>query len=386
MNKHISVARVSTVPFFVVTQLSAPIQALAESGVEVVVIASDDELGGDAGALQGAQFIPVHIARDINPLSDLKSLLALIGIFRRRHFDIVHSTTPKAGLLCAIAGFIARVPVRLHSFTGQPWVTMSGVKRLILKSCDRVIGLMNTRCYTDSQSQRRFLVEEKIVAEKKLCVLGEGSLAGVNLERFSPERYSVDTRRKLKSDLGIDESSTVFLFVGRITKDKGIGELLEAFEGVLKAGKDVYLLMVGPYEVDGESIVAPYLDDPLMARRLKFVGFTSEPEQYMAIAEALCLPSYREGFGTVVIEAAAMGVPTVGTAIYGLTDAVVDGQTGDLVPVGDAGSLQAALEQIVDNPERTDRMARAAKMRADSSFDSRVYSQLLIDEYHNLLK
>ncbi|WP_414154090.1 glycosyltransferase family 4 protein [Pseudomonas sp. BNK-43-a] len=385
MSKRIRVARVSTVPFFVITQLSAPIRALSESGAEVVVIASDDDLGDSMAELDCSEYVPVHIAREINPLSDLKSLVRLISLFRQRRFDIVHSTTPKAGLLCAIAGLVARVPVRLHSFTGQPWVTMSGLKRRILKACDRVIGLLDTRCYTDSQSQRRFLVEEGIVSARKLHVLGEGSLAGVNLQRFDPSRYSVEARGELKVELGIDQDTLVLLFVGRITKDKGVVELLEAFSGLLEAGKDVVLVMVGPYETDGETLLSRYLADPQVASRLKLVGFTGEPERYMSIATVLCLPSYREGFGTVVIEAAAMEVPTVGTSIYGLTDAVVDGITGKLVPVGDARALQEALLAIVEDPLVAHNLSAAARQRAVERFDSRRYSQLLIDEYHDLL-
>lgn len=386
MNKRIKVARVSTVPFFVITQLSAPIRALADSGAEVVVVASDDELGDAMATLECAEYVPVHIAREINPASDIKSLFQLIKLFKAREFDIVHSTTPKAGLLCAIAGLIAKVPVRLHSYTGQPWVTMSGLKKIILKICDRVIGVLNTKCYTDSQSQRKFLIEEKIVSSNQIQVLGEGSLAGVDLARFDPQRFSNEFCAGLRSRLAIASESKILLFVGRITKDKGIFELLEAFAGLIEANRDVVLVMVGPYELDGEEIVAKYTVKSEVSKRLKIVGFSSEPEQYMAIANILCLPSYREGFGTVVIEAAAMGKPTVGTSIYGLTDAIVDGSTGLLVPVANALALKKALCELVDDAALLKKMSESARHRATELFDSQQYSKLLIEEYHNLLQ
>ena len=386
MSKRIKVARVSTVPFFVVTQLSAPIQALADSGAEVVIVASDDALGGNVSGLDCAEYVPIHIARDIDPLSDLRSLARLIKLFRERRFDIVHSTTPKAGLLCAIAGCVSRVPVRLHSFTGQPWVTMTGLKRTILKACDRIIGVLNTRCHTDSNSQRQFLINEKIIKPEKIAVLGEGSLAGVNLQRFNAQRYEQSEKASLKADLGINEDSTVLLFVGRITKDKGVGELLDAFVSLVRKGKKVDLILVGPYESDGESIVSKYCSSPEIAARVKRTGFSDEPEKYMAVSNILCLPSYREGFGTVVIEAAAMGLPTVGTEIYGLTDAVVSNVTGTLVPVRDASALENALGRLIDDPLLLETMAKAANQRAVDSFDSMRYSQLLIDEYKSLLK
>lgn len=386
MNNKLRVARVSTVPFFVITQLSAPIRALAEQGAEVVVVASDDELGDTMSSLDCAEFVPVHIAREIAPLSDLGSLFKLVRLFRARKFDIVHSTTPKAGLLCAIAGVLAGVPVRLHSFTGQPWVTMTGLKKAILKACDRIIGLLDTRCYTDSESQRHFLVSEGVISPNRLHVLGEGSLAGVNLQRFDPQRYSTQDRERLREELGLTAGAMVLLFVGRITRDKGVIELLEAFSALVHQGRNVELIMVGPHETDGEAITSRYRADEQVARRLKLTGFTSEPERYMAIAHMLCLPSYREGFGTVVIESAAMGVPTLGTAIYGLTDAIVDGETGVLVPVADAPALERTLLELLDAPERLERMAGAARKRAVECFDSQRYSQLLIDEYHELLK
>jgi glycosyltransferase involved in cell wall biosynthesis len=373
------------VPFFIVTQLSAPINALKESGAAVTIISSDDELGGELRKLVGSDFIPLKMVREINPLQDLVSLVMLIRIFSKNKFDIVHSTTPKAGLLCAVAGKIAGVKIRLHTYTGQPWVTMHGLKKSLLKFCDRVIGFLNTRCYTDSFSQQDFLIVEQVVKSNKISVLGQGSFAGVDLKRFDAARFNEGDRALLKRDLGIKAESKVIVFVGRITKDKGVNELIKAFELLVSEGADVFLLFVGPYEPDGVAIVDSISSDKVLSR-IKTVGFSSIPEKYMAVGDLLCLPSYREGFGTVVIEAAAMGLPTVGTSIYGLTDAVVDGETGLLVPVGDYIGLADALRLLVSDDEVLKSMSVAAKERALTVFDSQKYSALLLAEYRSFFK
>jgi glycosyltransferase involved in cell wall biosynthesis len=380
LDRKLKVARVSTVPFFIVTQLSATIEALKDSGAAVTIISSDDDLGCELRELVGSDFIPVKMVREINPVQDLVSLMMLVKVFRQGKFDIVHSTTPKAGLLCAIAGKIAGVKIRLHTYTGQPWVTMQGVRRFLLKFCDRVIGTLNTRCYTDSFSQQKFLVEQGVVKSEKISVLGHGSFAGVDLKRFDASRFPRDERDALKAELQIDAKSKVVIFVGRITKEKGVSELIEAFERLIVEGLDLYLLLVGPFEPDGAAIIES-VSNKSVIDRIKNVGFSNVPEKYMAIADMLCLPSYREGFGTVVIEAAAMGLPTVGTSIYGLSDAVVDGQTGILVPVGDSVSLASSIRSLVTDDALLIEMSKSARERAKSSFDSKLYSSLLIDEY-----
>jgi glycosyltransferase involved in cell wall biosynthesis len=385
LDRKLKVARVSTVPFFIVTQLSATIEALQDSGVAVTVISSDDDLGGELRDLVGSNFIPVKMVREINPIQDLLSLIMLVKVFRQGEFDIVHSTTPKAGLLCAIAGKIAGVKVRLHTYTGQPWVTMQGIKRQILKFCDRVIGALNTRCYTDSFSQQKFLVEQGVVKSEKISVLGHGSFAGVDLKRFDASRFPRSERVTLKAELQIEAGSKVVIFVGRITKEKGVSELVEAFERLIVEGLDLYLLLVGPFEPDGAAIIDS-VSNISVKDRIKTVGFSNIPEKYMAVADMLCLPSYREGFGTVVIEAAAMGLPTVGTSIYGLSDAVVDGQTGFLVPVGDSASLANSIRSLITDDRLLMEMSKSARERAQTIFDSKLYSSLLIAEYTEFVR
>lgn len=378
-NNSLRIARVSTVSFFIITQLTTQLDDLSLSGIDVTVISSADEMSEKLAENKKIRFIPVNIERKISLLKDFFSLFYLTRIFLKEDFDILHSATPKAGLLCAVAGFISRKPIRLHTFTGQPWVTMRGVNRLVLKACDKIIAVLNTHCYADSHSQMEFLISNRIISRAKISVLGEGSIAGIDLKRFNPLRYGVQANRSLKDELNLTETNKVILFVGRIARDKGIAELLTAFTKVSSKDKDAVLVLVGPFEQEGKSIVDSISEN--VRQYIRLVGYCEEPEKYMAIADILCLPSYREGFGTVIIEAGAMGVPSVGTDIYGLSDAIQNGVTGILVKVADPISLESGILSLLSNPELRSSMGAAARTRAIDHFSSSFCSDLLIKEY-----
>ena len=377
----VKIARVSTVSFFVQTQLRSQIAAIARAGGDVTVVASEKKLGFES---PGVRYASIHVPRKIEPLKDVMALIRLWFFFRRSNFQIVHSTTPKAGLLCSIAALVAGVPVRLHNFTGQAWVEMRGLKRFLSKGSDKLIALLNTRCYADSHSQREFLVNSGVAKPGQIHVLGSGSLAGIDLQRFRSERFCNTDSVKLKAELNIPANAQVLLFVGRLTRDKGIVELLTAFEEVVNRARDAYLVLLGPHEMDIEVLLTGLSTDT--RQRISMPGFSVEPERYMVAADLLVLPSYREGFGTVVIEAAAMGLPAVCTGIYGLADAVVDGETGVLVPVKDERSLAAAIDGLLVDPDKRRMMGRCAQSRVEREFSSERISTLLIEEYVELLR
>lgn len=381
----IRVARISTVPFFVLSQLKHQIESIGASGAQVVVVTSGGQEFSSLQAITGVTCKMVEIPRSISPWRDCLALWQLFRFFRRSQIDIAHSTTPKAGLLTAVAAFLARVPVRLHTFTGQPWVNMKGVMRRFARWSDSLIARLNTRCYTDSASQRQFLIEQGVIPPERLFVIGAGSLAGVDIERFNPARFSEQERLALKLRAGIPQDAPVLLFVGRITADKGVRELLDAFREIKTAGSTAHLIFVGHFdsEIGGGAGISRH--DIEGIRDVYIAGFTECPEMYMAIADILCLPSYREGFGTVVIEAAAMGVPTVGSDIYGLSDAVIHGETGMLVPPRDTTALANALSDMLTDAERRKKMGQAARQRAEALFDARQVNAKLIAEYRDLL-
>jgi glycosyltransferase involved in cell wall biosynthesis len=376
----VRIARVSTVAFFVETQLHGQISALVHADAQVTVVSSENAL---ARKIPGSHYVSIVIPRKINPFRDFMALIRLWLLFRRSGFEIVHSTTPKAGLLCCLAAKFAGVPVRLHSFTGQPWVGLTGIKHLLSRNSDKLIALLNTHCYADSASQKNFLVDNGVSHPERISVLGSGSLAGVDLECFNPLRFNEDDKNNLKAKLGIPSTSQVLLFVGRLSRDKGIVELLQAYQMVMANEIDAYLVLLGPNEIDVDLFLNGL--SGAVKKRVLVLGFSSEPERFMAIADILLLPSYREGFGTVVIEAAAMGVPTIGSDIYGLSDAIVDGSTGLLVPVRNADRLAAAINSLLGDDAMRLEMGLNARRRVDNEFSAVRVSELLVDEYVRLL-
>jgi len=375
------IARIATVPFFLYNHLREQIAATAAAGNEVVLISSGGEETQWLKQIPAIRFQQIDIPRKISPLRDLRALWQLFLFFRRERFDIVHSTTPKAGMLCAIAGCFARVPIRLHTFTGQPWVEMRGMIRSVAKAGDRLTARFNTLCYADSFSQRDFIIAEGVCDEKKIRVPGSGSLAGVDLSRFNPEVWAA-TKQSTLDELKIPAGSKVVTFIGRLTRDKGLAELMEAFGAVLQSGQKCVLLLVGPEDSDDGSLTsraAARSDE-----NIRYTGYSAQPERYLAVTDIFCLPSYREGFGNVIIEAAAMGVPSVGTDIVGLRDSIADGETGVLVPPKNAAALADAIMSLLADDGRRRAMGEKARARAIAQFDARKVSAAVLAEYQSL--
>lgn len=336
-----------------------------------------------AGLLQdtGARFVPLAIRRTISPGRDLLAFVRLVLLFRRERFQLVHSIMPKTGLLAMTAAWVAGVPNRVHTFTGQVWANKRGWKRNLLKQADRLIVHFATHVLVDSPSQREFLVQEGVLPQNKGQVMRHGSICGVDVQRFHADAA---TRRAAREELHIGDRETVILFVGRLNADKGIPELAQAFAEIAACREDVVLLLVGAEEDFPFSRVRQICGE--CTDRLRRVSFTPVPERYMAASDVFCLPSHREGFGQVIIEAAACEVPTVATRIYGITDAVADGQTGLLFPVGDAESLRQTLLALVDNEPLRRQMGRAARARAMELFSSEDITREMLELYGRLLE
>jgi glycosyltransferase involved in cell wall biosynthesis len=371
----IRIARVFTVGFLINAQLRGQIEALVKEGADLVLISSEVAL---LPAIPGCRYVSVKIPRKVSLIYDFLALLALWKIFRKERFNIVHSMTPKAGLLCAIAAWFAKVPIRIHTFTGQYWVDLKGPSRFFAKGFDWLVGVLNTMCYSDSHGQREFLIEEGVVRAERLKVLGSGSIAGVDLSRFDESKYGAVS----KFELGIPDNSLVLLFVGRITEDKGVNELLGAMMRLVDMGSDVSLILLGPNEMK-DSI---YLKTVARALKNKLLmpGYSSEPEKYMVASDILILPSYREGFGTVIIEAAAMSVPAISTNIYGLRDAIGT-EGGIVVSPRNPHELMKAIDLLSRNPELRKSMGALAKSRVLEFFSMTKMNRIVVKEYVALL-
>jgi glycosyltransferase involved in cell wall biosynthesis len=322
----------------------------------------------------------IPIARPIAPWADLLALLALFRLFRNRRFDLVHSITPKAGLLAMLAAWLAGVPQRLHSFTGQVWVTRAGLMRTLLKSADRLIARLATRVLADSASQREFLIAQGVVTAPKSAVLAHGSICGVDTARFRPDAAA---RERVRRSHGIPPGAAVFLYLGRINRDKGLLDLAQAYAEAGARHPDAHLLLVGPDE--GNLRAALTSAAAACATRLHCAGLTDRPQEYFAAADVFCLPSYREGFGTTIIEAAAAGLPAIGSRIYGITDAIVEGETGLLFEAGEVQQLALSMRTLAGDANLRRRMGENARQRALRDFSSTVVTAALLEYYETLL-
>ncbi len=367
---------VATIPAVVHAFLRSHIQAAAEKyEVTVICNAVDQEL------LHGlkARLVLLPIERKPSPWRDLQVLLQLCKLFRRERFDIVHSIMPKTGLLAMIAACFANVPIRIHTFTGQVWVTKHGVRRNLLKWFDKLIGYFATCILADSPSQRDFLVNEGVLPSGKGKVIGAGSICGVDPARFSQD---LAARRAVRLELGIAQEATVILYVGRLNREKGMLDLATAFNALAKRHQDLVLLLVGSEEDVSFSLIQETCGAE--GGHLHHVSFSFTPERYMAAADIFCLPSYREGFGMTIIEAAACAVPAVASSIYGITDAMVDGKTGLLTPAGDVTALSKALLELIDGEELRRQMGNAARLRVLELFSSEKITGKLLELYASL--
>ena len=378
-----NICRITTVPFFLQHHLHAQIVASIEAGHKVTLISADGAEIKTLKKIHGVSFELIDIPRTISPWRDFLALWKLFVFFEKNHFDITHSATPKAGLLCAVAGFAAHVPIRLHTFTGQPWMELRGLTRFVAKAGDWLTAHLNTMVYADSFSQRDFLIKQRIVKKQKIAVIGSGSLAGVDVKRFEKQRW-VSQIANLRAQIGIPEHAFVLTFIGRLTKDKGISELVEAFINLQSRKKEGVLLLIGPQEPKRDPLPKKTLALIQESAFIFEVGYSNEPEKYLALTDILCLPSYREGFGSVVIEAAAMGVPTVATDIVGLRDAVVNNVTGVLVRVKNVNELISGLEKLLNNPDERTEMGMLAMERAKREFSSSVVNLGVLVEYDRL--
>jgi len=386
VNKNIKICRVSTVAYYVTNHIKPIAEHLRDKGIKVVLICSYGPEIHQINLGSGLSYEEIEIARQVDPKKDIITLFKLIRAFKKHKFDIVHSTTPKGGLLSCVAAFLVGVPVRLHTWTGQPWVTLRGPKKLVTMFADILIGLLCTKCYADSPSQRDFLIQKKIIRSKNIKVIHKGSLSGVDIEKFQPQILNSSDKDILKKEIGLSKKSKIITFIGRINKDKGIIELISAFKKTLEKGYDIDLLLIGPLDQDSEGYgfvnLKEYIKD---CSRIHYVGYQKQPEDYLAISDIFCLPSYREGFGTTVIEAAAMGIPSVGTKINGLVDAIVDGETGILVELKSVEGLVSAFRRLLDNPKDIENMGKKARLRCVENFDRKVINDLLTQEYLNIL-
>ncbi len=310
----------------------------------------------------------LDIQRGISFFKDFKALISMIIFFKKNKFDMVITLVPKSGLLGMLAARFCRIPVRLNIFQGEAWSVKVGATRVLLKLATTLTAICSTNLLAVSNSQRNFLIREGIAPAAKVVVLGSGSIAGVDLKRFQPNQES---RKIIRGQYNINDGAKLLLFVGRITRDKGVVHLVRTFAKILIDEPNTFLIIVGPDE-EGITVELQSLINRENQHKLIFTGFTARPESFMAAADILCLPSLREGFGMVALEAAACALPCVGSNIYGLRDAIADKKSGLLVAVEDENALLDGLKTLIYDLNLCARLGNYGRLRVLSDFDSQI--------------
>ncbi|MFW3170395.1 glycosyltransferase [Geodermatophilus sp. CPCC 206100] len=356
--------------------------ALAAAGAEVTLVTSPGERARAIAAEEGARYCPVPMVREMAPLADLRALLTLVRLLRRLRPDVVCAGTPKAALLVLAAAAAVRVPDRLFVLHGLRSTTLSGLKRAVVRAAERTSARLATDVLCVSSSLRDEAAAEGLVQADRARVVGSGSCNGVDLERFRTGPLQVAAARRFRRGLGCGPEETLIGFVGRLTKEKGLLELAEAWQ-LVRDGR-TRLVLIGPDESgpDCEPALRLLRRDP----RVRFTGAIDDMPAAFAAMDLLVLPTWREGFGNVLIEAAAMSRPVIASRVTGCVDAVADGVTGTLVPPRDAVALADAIQEYLDRPDVRTAHGTAGRRRVEVLFDSRRVWQEHLELYDALLR
>jgi len=367
-----------TSPLVVKLHLQSIIAVLRKQYLVVVMTNMSESPESIKGLPDGVEYLDTKMERKINLIADLKTAFLLFRFLRKESFSIVYTVSPKAGLLGIFVARIVNIPVRVHTFTGQVWQTKTGLLKSVLKILDRFIYLLATKVVVDSQSQQEFLIQHNVIDKKRSVVIGSGSLAGVDIDLFAPNSMVRDaTRQKMNAG----SQDIVFLFVGRLDVEKGIIELIKAYSIVARECPNTSLWLVGPAETEVYKLEE--LIKFLGVNSIRFLPYTATPEKFMIAADVFCLPSHREGFGTVIIESASCGIPAIGTRISGLSDSIDDEQTGFLVARGDINGLAERMSKLALDEELRHRLGSTARQRAHALFSQKVVIEGLLDFLNN---
>ena len=341
---------------------------------EVVAVSSPGETLDKVAQREGVRAVAVPMERHISLKSDLCSLWQMWRVMRRERPDLVHSMTPKAGLICMMAAWLARVPRRVHTFTGLVWPTATGVKRRILMATDWLTCACATHIIPEGEGVKSDLLTHHIT-RKPIKVLGYGNVRGIDLEHYNPALFGTESRQE----------GFTFVFVGRIVRDKGINELVAAFDRLHDEHPDISLVLVGPREDNLDPVMPSTLDRISRGEGITAVGAQKDVRPFYADADALVFPSYREGFPNVVIEAGAMGLPSIVTDINGSREIIRDGENGVIIPPRDEEALYLSMKRFVEHPDEVASMAQNARPLIASRYEQSYVRQCLYDFYHEIL-
>lgn len=347
------------------------LRELTNEGYEVIALSSPDEDLKELGKREGVRTIGIEMERHVSLWKDIVSLMKITQVLKKEKPDMVHSMTPKAGLLCMIAAKMAGVPVRLHSFTGLVWPTVTGTLRKILMLTDRITCACATHIVPEGEGVKQDL--QRCITKKPLKVLGYGNVRGINLDYW--KRYTEGQNHKFFT----------FVFVGRIVRDKGINELVTAFIRYHNENVDTRLLLVGPYEEDLDPVLPETKRLIESSDSIEAVGNQKDVRPFYEQSDVLVFPSYREGFPNVVLEAGAMELPSIVTDINGSREIIEHGKNGLIVPPRNEQALYEAMKWMAEHPDDRKKMAENARPMVASRYEQSFVRQCLKDYYKEIL-
>ena len=370
--------KISTIPDSLETLLKGQLKMLSEY-YEVVVVSSPGEKMKVLEEREGVRTVSIPMERRISLVEDFISLLRLIVFFAKERPDMVHSITPKAGLLSMLAAWITRVPVRMHTFTGLVFPTATGKMQKLLIAMDRLTCFCATHINPEGEGVKRDLLNYNITS-KPLHIIANGNVNGIDLEYFDKTPEVVEKACSYKK-----EGTFTFCFVGRMVRDKGINELVHSFLRLYQKDERVRLLLVGPFEKELDPVLPEVEEHILHHPGICYMGYQNDVRPFLVASDALVFPSYREGFPNVVIQAGAMGLPAIVTDINGCNEIVLPDLNGVIIPSKDEQALYESMKYFASHPVGVEKMAANARPLIASRYEQRVVWNALLDEYKSII-
>ena len=377
--------RITTVPLSLDKILDGQL-AFMNNHYEVIAVSSEKEYLTRCAKNEGVRFKHIEMTRKITPFKDFISLIKLISFLKKERPLIIHSHTPKAGILAMLASKITNIPIRLHTVAGLPLMEEKGNKKKMLELIEKLTYSFSTFVFTNSNGLYKYIIDNNYVSKSKLKVIGNGSSNGVDVNYFSPTSVSEKEKEKLKSSLGILENDFTFVFVGRIVADKGINELIKAFDTITFQNDAVKLLLVGEQESELDPLNERTLNLIRNNNKIIETGFQKDIRPFLAISNALVFPSYREGFPNVVMQAGAMELPVIATNINGCNEIIVNEKNGVLIELKNNGAIVKAMVRLIEDEAFYKNLKSNARSMIVSRFERKVICEKILYEYKEMEK
>jgi len=377
------IVRITTIPGSLKVLLKEQLRFI-NNHYEVIGISSEGSSLDDVSRNEGIRTIPVNMTRTITPLKDLKALYQLYRVLKREKPQIVHTHTPKAGTLGMIAAKLAGVPHRLHTIAGLPLLEATGFKRKLLNAVEKLTYSCATLVLPNSFAMQDIVINEKFCKKEKLKVIGNGSSNGIDTEHYDKTQVLTEKIDSIKKELNIDISDTVFLFIGRVVKDKGINELVNAFDNVNKVHPNTKLLIVGARENNLDPIEETTLSIIKSNDNILETGNVMDIRPFVAVSDIFTFPSYREGFPNVVLQASCMEMPCIVSNINGCNEIITNNLNGLIIPPKNSIKLEEAMLYLMNDPKIAEELASNARPNIIEKYKREIVWNELLKLYNNL--